>query len=51
MAEKESETKSTNFLKEEKRDVWDQWVVLAEPYAQSKGFWRVFNVLSAETGM
>lgn len=46
MSEKESDTKSTNFLKEETRDAWDKWVMLAEPYAQSKGFWRAFNVLS-----
>ena len=47
MAEKESDmTKSPIFLKEETRDVWDKWVMLAEPYAQSKGFWRALTVLS-----
>ena len=38
--------RSTNFLKEETRDAWDKWVMLAQPHAQSKGFWRAFNVLS-----
>jgi hypothetical protein len=26
--------------------VWDKWVMLAEPYPQSKGFWHAFKVLS-----
>ena len=47
MSEKESNVRSTNFLKEETRDAWDKWVMLAQPHAQSKGFWRAFNVLSA----
>ena len=46
MAEKESKTKLPNFLKEETRDAWDKWVMLAQPYAESKGFWRAFTVLS-----
>ena len=46
MSEKESDVRSTNFLKEETRDVWDKWVMLAEPPALSKGFWRAFDVLS-----
>jgi hypothetical protein len=46
MAEKESDKKSPNFLKEETRDAWDKWVMLAEPYAQSKGIWRAFKILS-----
>ena len=36
----------TNFLKEEAQDAWDKWVILAEPRASSKGFWRAFTVLS-----
>ena len=46
MSEKESDVRSTNFLKEETREAWDNWVILAEPHASSKGFWRVFTVLS-----
>ena len=46
MSEKESDVRSTNFLKEETRDAWDKWEMLAQPHAQSKGFWRAFNVLS-----
>ena len=46
MSEKESNARSTNFLKGETRDAWDKWVMLAEPHALSKGFWRAFNVLS-----
>ena len=46
MAEKESDVRSTNFLKEETRDAWGKWVMLAEPHALSKGFWRAFMVLS-----
>ena len=38
MAEKESETKLPNFLKEEMRDVWDKWAMLAQPHVESKGF-------------
>jgi hypothetical protein len=30
MAEKESNVRSTNFLKEETRDAWDKWVMLAK---------------------
>ena len=46
MSEEESVVRSTNFLKEETRDAWDKWVMLAEPHASSKGFWRAFTVLS-----
>ena len=46
MSEKESDVRSTNFLKEETREAWDNWVILAEPHASSKGFWRAFDVLS-----
>ena len=46
MSEKESNVRSTNFLKEETRDAWDKGVMLAEPHAMSKGFWRALNVLS-----
>ena len=46
MSEKESDVRSANFLKEETREAWDKWVMLAEPHASSKGFWRAFTVLS-----
>ena len=51
MSEKESNVRSTNFLKEETRDVWDKWELLAQPHAQSKGFWRAFKIRSANLAL